>query len=85
MAEVSKGMFYKKVLDENGNLQKQVPFLPKTTAGLVVTEDGATVESKLQDLANAKTYLTYRTLEEYMADYNSGVIPAGTLAVVTDE
>lgn len=85
MAEVSKGMFYKKVLDENGNLQKQVPFLPKTTAGLVVTEDGATVEKKLQDLANAKTYLTYRTLEEYMSDYNSGVIPAGTLAVVTDE
>lgn len=85
MAEISKGMFYKKELDENGNVTKQVPFLPKTTAGLVVTEDGSTVESKLQELGNKKSYLTYETLEAYMADYEAGLIPAGTLAIVTEK
>ena len=85
MAEVSKGLFYKKVLDGNGNTTKTVPLLPKTMANLVVTEDGSTVESKLETLDNKKTYLVYNTIDEYMADYEAGLIPAVTLAIVTEK
>lgn len=85
MAEVSQGLFYKKVLDEHGNIVSTVPFLPKTTANLVITTDGSTVESRLKNIDNKKTYLVYNTLEEYMADYNAGKIPAGTLAIVTEK
>ena len=48
-------------------------------ANLVVTEDGSTVESKLETLDNKKTYLVYNTI------YEAGLIPAGSLAIVTEK
>lgn len=84
MADIAKGMLYKKVLDSNGNVEKTVPFLTKTLANLVVTTDGSNVETKLTELDNKKTYLVYETLDAYMADYNAGKIPVGTLAIVTE-
>lgn len=82
MAKYSKGVLYKKILDEAGNVIEKVPFLLKTLGKLVVLDDGTTVQDKVAELENRKTYLVYDTYAEYKTAYDAGEIPDGTLTFV---
>lgn len=54
MAETnySTGLFYKKTLDENGNVVEAAPFLPKTLGDLVIMNDGTTATEAIETVAD---------------------------------
>lgn len=82
MANLLKGLLYKKTLDSNGNVTGKVPFLPKTLAKLIIRDNGDTVEDALAKLEANKSYLVYETVEEYQTALAAGEIPEGTLSIV---
>lgn len=50
MAKITKGLLYKKVFDEEGNVVEKVPFLTSTLANLVVLQDGKSVQEAIDDI-----------------------------------
>ena len=82
MANILKGLLYKKTLDENGNINGKIPFLPKTLSNLVFRSNGKTVEKSLTDLENKKTHLVFDTMEEYTTAQEAGDIPEGMFCLV---
>ena len=82
MADVVKATFYKKLVDPNtGAIVGNVPVAPMTLASHVIMSNGNSVESAI---SNARGYVSYQTKAASLTDYNAGLIPAGTLAVIDD-
>lgn len=84
MADILKGVIYKKTTDENGNVTGKVPFLPKSLAKFIVRGNGETVEKTLQDLESKKSYMVYDTMEDYETAKDAGEIPNGVLSIIKD-
>jgi len=91
MVKFGKGILYKKILNDDGTIKETVPTFLKTLANLVMTNEGKSVEQKLKELDEKKTYLEFNTREDYMQAYNNSIQEDGShaldgiLAVITEE
>lgn len=81
MANILKGLLYKKVKNSNGE-KNTVPFLPKTLAKLVIREDGTSVEDALNGVSGGKSYATFDSKEEYDIAREAGEVKEGTIVII---
>ena len=71
MAKYRKGILHKKVFNEDGTIKERTPLFLKTLAKLVMTDSGKSVETRIEELDKKKSYLTYNSKEEYLADWEN--------------
>lgn len=82
MSDVVKVTFHKKIVNPStGEVTGSVPVVPATLADQVYMANGNTVEYAIN---NVRGYVSYATKAAYMAAYQGGQIPAGTLAIVEE-
>lgn len=95
MANILKGLLYKKSLDSDGNVTSKIPFLPRTLSKLVVMDDGTNVETAigtvktdlqlLQDaVSGGGTFKTFATKAAYDAAVLAGEVKSTDLCIIKE-
>lgn len=82
MAQVTKGMMYKKTMNDQGEVTGKIPFFPKTLSDSVFMSDGTTVDNTI---ANINKKIWTGTHEQFDDAIASGEIVDGTIVCFTDD
>ena len=95
MANILKGLLYKKTLDADGNVTSKVPFLPRTLSKLVIMDNGTDVETTigavktdlqlLQDaVSGGGAFKTFATKAAYDAAVLAGEVKSTDLCIIKE-
>lgn len=92
----SIGMFFKKLINNQGDITGYQPMLIKTLAKLVYTNNGTTVEKAISDLDDSisvtndniktlsKKRMEFASLAAYKAEVAKGTNLTGVLCIIND-
>ena len=91
MANISKGILYKKTIDDNGNITGKKPFFLKSLAKLIFTDEGTTVQKELTDIKTDitdirtnNTHKVFENYEAYQAAVGAGTVTSKDICIINE-